>query len=442
MKQIFTILLTCAALIINAQSVLTFNNDFNSNILSKQIESIHKLEQLNNQKQTNAPFQFLKNYENFMINEDNEPTLSQKREYEIDDQNGLLTFEKNSRLSNYTQELETQFEHYFTYNLEGILTESLYQSYDLTTHEPNIPTKSYYTYDNDNKLILEEIFDVDTVTNSETINSQIIYSYDENNFLIESKTERWNLPNSIWENFSKREIVRDAEGNITLDTRFSVDIFSLEYTVSNQFEISYRPNGQRLETIFRFKDNATQELVDFYAFQYNYIANDELSYITVQLYNNDSQQFENSTISYYEWDTNFTNEDIIAPTFDANYLNYKLLSYDTYHWDENLQEYETWVSSNRQYNYEEVNLLSSNFEEENSLGINIYPNPFIETITIKDIDINKKYDLYIYNSNGQIVFSENNINNKRINLPNLAAGVYYYKVENENGSATGSLIKK
>lgn len=87
-----------------------------------------------------------------------------------------------------------------------------------------------------------------------------------------------------------------------------------------------------------------------------------------------------------------------------------------------------------------VSIKENGFENE----INIYPNPAENLITItKEQDVND-LNITIYNSLGQILFDEENINsyNKQIDISNYSNGLLFIKIESNNQQYTYKLLKQ
>jgi hypothetical protein len=74
----------------------------------------------------------------------------------------------------------------------------------------------------------------------------------------------------------------------------------------------------------------------------------------------------------------------------------------------------------------------------------IFPNPFEDIVNISCSDVmNNNSYLRIYNSLGALVYSaELKKNNVKIDLSNLATGLYFLKFENQNKLSVKKIIKK
>lgn len=71
--------------------------------------------------------------------------------------------------------------------------------------------------------------------------------------------------------------------------------------------------------------------------------------------------------------------------------------------------------------------LSVNTFENNTTGLNLYPNPATTTIKLNGLTTNKKYA--IYNTLGAIVKSGTVANNTEVEIASLAKGMYFIKLD-------------
>ena len=83
-------------------------------------------------------------------------------------------------------------------------------------------------------------------------------------------------------------------------------------------------------------------------------------------------------------------------------------------------------------------LIEGGVNESKASYITLYPNPTDETFTIEAENIT---NVEIFDLAGQKVLSDRS-GNQTINADNLTTGVYFLKVETQNGTKYGKLIKK
>lgn len=79
---------------------------------------------------------------------------------------------------------------------------------------------------------------------------------------------------------------------------------------------------------------------------------------------------------------------------------------------------------------------------DNQSVIKVYPNPFSSEITFYTEGLTGAMQLDIFNLNGQSVFStKQNTAVFNVDLPNLASGIYFYRLNTEGVHLSGKLIK-
>ncbi len=76
---------------------------------------------------------------------------------------------------------------------------------------------------------------------------------------------------------------------------------------------------------------------------------------------------------------------------------------------------------------------------ENNIAFSIYPNP---ATTVLNVNAEGYNTLEIVNLLGQTVYTANATSNMQINVSNLNNGVYFVRMNGENGTATQKFIKK
>ncbi len=119
------------------------------------------------------------------------------------------------------------------------------------------------------------------------------------------------------------------------------------------------------------------------------------------------------------------------------------------------------VSNQLKYQYTHNNLQASNYyrikfiemsgeidyskirfiDNGNRKKVDVFPNPFVETITLRALEVGSKVN--IYNARGSLLYNKIATSAvENINTKNYPAGVYFVKVFNENGSVFSQQIIK
>jgi len=97
-------------------------------------------------------------------------------------------------------------------------------------------------------------------------------------------------------------------------------------------------------------------------------------------------------------------------------------------------------------NKKELTLINDEFQPnnfvKNMLGyVNVSPNPFINTLTIKNSDEpTVLFSIKIIDMQGRIVYERENINQSEINLSGLEDGIYLLNYSSVNTNGTEKII--
>lgn len=103
----------------------------------------------------------------------------------------------------------------------------------------------------------------------------------------------------------------------------------------------------------------------------------------------------------------------------------------------------TFARSLMSYPMDSILLMTGMNMIVSDISLNIYPNPAADFIKV---NLSKKYidaTLTIFNQIGEIVNTTNLISSNQINIPigNLASGIYFLRIESENGIRTRRFVK-
>ena len=98
----------------------------------------------------------------------------------------------------------------------------------------------------------------------------------------------------------------------------------------------------------------------------------------------------------------------------------------------NYDAYEIWID-------DVVITTGGNGVAENTRTFSIFPNP---ATTVLNVNAEGYNTLEIVNLLGQTVYTANATSNMQINVSNLNNGVYFVRMNGENGTATQKFIKK
>jgi len=92
----------------------------------------------------------------------------------------------------------------------------------------------------------------------------------------------------------------------------------------------------------------------------------------------------------------------------------------------------------------EINLAEtlSNTEFDAEEPFTIYPNPSTEFVEINGLDNLSTSKITIFNTLGQKVFQNENLQSNRVNVSDLNSGIYFMSIQSQSGTQTLKFIKK
>lgn len=380
----------------------------------------------------------------------------------------------------YTISMEPNYNYTYTktryfYNSFGLLERSEAKYWDT----PNINTSAIdslridYLYNQDSLLIKKT--EIDVVNNIYDSASAIEYQYDNQKNIISIKSyRRKNNVNYLWK-YNEEIYYFD---NSILDSVYMFDL-DIDYTgtVVSRVYYEYNSNNQLINEYMFYGYNSFPSNANFYEYYSYSLLKYKISH-TINLYPNNTlspaykyyYQYEMNNISISSFsNTSLYNDSIQVPTWKPKYLDsviflmnaltsdvvypyflkdYKKLFthqnppsiYKLYVFDINDQFY---LQSSEEYFYSNFTLGVDQKPQEN-IEVNISPNPFNESFSIKSDKFTKGNFVNVYNIVGELVHSQSvNSNEEVVNLPNIASGVYFIRILSDNNSvlATKKVIK-
>jgi hypothetical protein len=78
--------------------------------------------------------------------------------------------------------------------------------------------------------------------------------------------------------------------------------------------------------------------------------------------------------------------------------------------------------------------------KKNNSGFELYPNPAREKISLKGIDLNIPFEVYVFDALGKMQFYSSV--ETEFNLTGLAAGLYFFRVKQKNSDIYSKFIKE
>ncbi len=373
----------------------------------------------------------------------------------------------------------------YTYNASGQLIEMITQQYDISSSQFVNQQKEVYTYTQttDPKPTLVLIYQWDTAntswvdfqrgtivynsnfqftdivlenkdnSNNIWINSQhFSRSYDANFRLTEYIIQQW-LSNA-WVNYSKKAVSYTPMGSYEeiIVENFSWDTPNSSWLINGKHIKHIDTNNNILQVEYFYWDSAVSQLIGSTKIIYTYNANDiEAAYFS---WDSQTQDWttDNLQKDIYSYDMTIAKNDLILPyiysgntsltnslfttgipSFDQ--LNHKLLTKESFY---RATVSDPWTPTFKQtYLYTDT---AAGIDDSRQITAKVYPNPFSDKIRF-EVALDT-YFLNIFDLNGRLLYASDINTNEFVNLSFLNKGVYIYKIQTEEGFASGQIIKK
>lgn len=366
--------------------------------------------------------------------------------------------------------------------------------------------KSDYIWNENNKLTEENRLQWDSMQNQWVNYRKILLTWDEYGYDESYKYLKWNDELNRWDNYYRDESNYDENGNL-LSWIYYLGNMENEWEPSSKTESNYNIDNNRISDLNSLWDTENEIWITDTKVDYTYtnlglldISHDSIWHentwdpyrMSEHFYN--SNQMEESVISYVYWEYTWRESSKIEYAYDENnnkilrhsfswdsYLNEwfnsnisyhefneedKTIMASYYYWDLFLAAWVGQSKNERIYNENgEINLVikyawdentadwileekdfyyfssPSNIEEPSSILFAAYPNPFKSIINI-NIQNNGDYTCSVFTTCGQplMQFHLNNAQTK-LDLSNLKTGIYILQINNGTKTATKKIIK-
>ncbi len=375
--------------------------------------------------------------------------------------------------------------HLYTYNASGQVIEMLSQQYDTASSQFVNQDKEIYTYaqTTDPKPNLVNIYQWDTanatwiddkrgtitynsnfqftdiiieakdISNNTWVNSfHYIRNYDANFRLLEHLMQQWQ--SNAWVNVRKKSVSYTSMANydeIVIEN-FNWDSVNSSWAINDKHIEHVDSNNNILQEEYYYWDSLNSQLFGSNKLVYNYNTNDiEVDYY---MWDSQTQNWSSDILSKYvfNYDMSVPKSDLILPyyltpsglptdtlfetgipAFDG--LNHKLLSKEFF---SRATASDPWSPVFKKiYNYTDT---SVSIEDHRQITAKVYPNPFSDHIRFEVAS--DTYSLNLFDLNGRLLFAADLNANESVNLSFLNKGIYIYKVQTNQGVASGKIIKK
>lgn len=249
----------------------------------------------------------------------------------------------------------------------------------------------------------------------------------------------------------------DSEGNIT-SINSSVSIINNLIYGAYEEEYTY-DSEKRLSTVTQYRQNQYNYVPVWFCsskikYEYTYDSDNRVSNIQSYYFSFKANEWRNTAKVEYSYQDNgildsrlysiidtTRNKLMPADRTDFKYnKNNKIQLREDYAWNKTNSQWQICKKLYYYYNDSDPKARISENLQANKTPFCIFPNPTKDILWIEYTDDLNSF-LYIYNSKGQCVkTSMMKIGMNSINLSSLPKGIYFYKIDLNNGLNSGKLI--
>jgi len=390
----------------------------------------------------------------------------------IYDANMNMTMEYDYEWDNSTSQLVKYWKGEYTYDGDGNLIQELYSELNTLDNEFYISGKNLFTYDANGNQLQQIEYSYDTAISQFVINYKSDYTYDasgnrtqiinyyldESNMLVGSwksdlaynengnETQRidsyWD--GTTWVQARKYESSYNSSGNKALYTQSDWDEFNGKWNDAiEKVEYSYNSNGNLiLEQQFSKDPNNNNWILqskDDYMFD---ASGNNTQHINYYGWDETTGKWTEVWKSDYTINTNYTFDDLILPFWlvedEEDIFKNMITEIKDYTWNTFTLEW------NEEYrlvlNYSEQNFTSVNHREKGI--VNVFPNPFTESLTINVPSASAKITLDLFDQQGRKLMTRLIMSDQKVSLQGLNKGMYVYRLNVDGKIQSGKLVKE
>ena len=299
------------------------------------------------------------------------------------------------------------------------------------------------------------------------------YTFDENGILTQSTLKRWNSNDSVWTTSSKTEYLYDSLGNnFSRESYPWIDSTQTWGLNTSKIDFTYDSLGKEIESVRQYKNGS--QFVNSIKLTKSYDLNQVLSEETYSswdtstsawelrfhdMYENDAngnriydiqltpgnqpgQLINNSkTEQSFEGSISFSN--IIPDPFSSslmegdNFQNLPL-STDFYIWNRNTEDWSLYYNKNLFYKQIPNPTSVNNYSFKLST---LYPNPVTDNLSFSFAEGIQDVTFDLFDVQGRLVLSREIESSNSVNLESIKTGIYFYRLTADGRTQTGKVIK-
>lgn len=272
--------------------------------------------------------------------------------------------------------------------------------------------KTEYAYTDSGTIGTKTVFHRDESFTSWVGNQKFENSYDSNNLLILFIYSYWDASSNSWRASQRSEFLYDVSLNLINETNLSLDSSGNIAGGLSKYDYTYDDAGNVVSILRSFWNGSSGQWYSYSKWENTY-SND---------YNFEELFLPGQEDILYYWLTT-------PPTNEMSSLfNHKLTGFNYYMFDSNDSIHKVyWVN----YYYSDPSIVGmpEKFEAKSI----VFPNPTSGLATFSWNTGIPEMNLEILSTSGKIILKESILNNKRIPVSNLPAGIYLYKLSSKNG---------
>ncbi len=303
------------------------------------------------------------------------------------------------------------------YNEDNNVIEKVNETYDSALDVWNASTKDYYTYDSSqNVILIEDFTSPDGGVTWDIPRTEQEYAYNSDNLITEFTNRYYDPVTMTMINLGQITTTYNGLNKEEEITRFWS---SSSNTWLNNLKVEYSYSGNLpIQKDFYSWLGSNWDSQPYLQILISYdgdLPTEEIS----QIWNSSGNFWENSFRTIRVYDTNENIEEV-----------------NTSDWDDNTS---TWINSKQELWYwSEADILS--VEEEDILGIEIYPNPATDYVGISNLSQKSKLVVFdiLGKRIGDYTLEANQTN--YINTHQFPNGLYFLKISSETGTISKKLL--
>lgn len=322
----------------------------------------------------------------------------------------------------------------YFYDESGNNTEYTFLMWDGLVFYPYYHKASNY---NEQNVLLESIEKLYNLELNQLVNEiRIQNSVNAEGHIENSLTSFWNTENELWENNAVSDFIYNNQGLV-----YSIEN-SLWQPENNVFirksrtEYFYQ-NGDEIATGMNFI--WSEEMGDWIGFDKYDRALDavgnEVSF-NYSFWNSEINNWSPLFKTERTHDTSILAVNILLPVGFPD-TESMLLEEDFYQYSEGNHV----LTSNTQFYYTPLSIISGMAGHPENIKVSIYPNPCREIINVM-IDQTAPYTFELYDIAGKQVIQQREVPTSQINTSGLDSGIYVYRIHGNGEVMTGKIIKE